>query len=711
MTGDEVQQLTQRLKDGKMRILEVPYPGVGRGEVLVRNHYSLISAGTEGKTVRDARMGYVAKARARQNEVKQVLDSVRINGLATTIDRVSNRLEAPSSLGYSCAGEVIAAGPDTDFRMGDRVACAGATAVHAEVVSVPKNLCVRVPDDVDLRAAAFSAVASIALQGIRQADLQVGSNCVVLGLGLVGLLSVQLLKAAGIRVAGLDVNPDAVRRAETMGALGVDPTNAEDAVLRFTRGAGTDAVIICAGTSSNEPVETAGVLCRQKGKVVVVGSVPTGFSRKNYYRKELDLRMSCSYGPGRYDPLYEDQGIDYPIGYVRWTENRNMQAYMDLLSDGRLDPEPLISHTFPIGDAQKAYDMIVEATEPFVGILLEYDRERPLARRVERTEPASFQADGEPSIGFIGAGSFAQNILLPFLKGKARLEGVVTHRPNNARHVSDTFGFRYCTGEAEDVLSDPSIGCVFVATRHDAHATYVTEALKRGKDVFVEKPLCLTRDELDEIREAYAASGNRLMVGFNRRFAPHVLAAKARLHGPVAINYRIHAGKLPPESWVNDPLVGGGRVLGEVCHFIDLVTFLAGAPIERVAATAMEDPHGLHDTLSISLGLANGSVASIAYFSVGSKEMGKERLEVSAGAATAVIDDFRRLKIYGPRPYSDRLRAQDKGHAAELDAFLAALREGRPSPIPFHEIDHTTTATFAAVDSLRTGQTVTVSHG
>lgn len=703
-------QLTQNLKNGEMRVLDVPFPAVEEGTVLVRNHFSAISAGTEGRTVRDARKGYVAKARARQKEVRQVVASVRTLGLAATYDRVMRRLEAPSALGYSCAGEVMAVGRGVrGIEVGARVACAGGTAVHAEVVAVPQHLCVPVAEGVDLRHAAFTAVGAIALQGIRQADLGLGATCVVIGLGLVGALTLQLLEAAGVQAIGIDVDAGQVRLARQAGARWVlerSQAGLEETVRAATRGAGADAVVIAAGTASRDPIELSGRLCRQKGRVVIVGAVPTGFTREPFYRKELELRMSCSYGPGRYDPRYEEQGIDYPIGYVRWTEQRNMQAFVDLLAAGRLSLGALVTHTFPLERAAEAYDLILHRTEPFGGIVIAYDPSRPASGRV-RVRTASPAAAGA-RIGFIGAGAFAQQVLLPAVRGQGRLVGVATARPQSARYVASRFGFAYCTGAAGDILSDPEIDTVFITTRHHLHAPYVLEALRSGKHVFVEKPLCLTVEELEEIRAVYEARGCHLMVGFNRRFAPHVRRIRSFLAAnlPKAIHYRVNAGVLPPDHWIHDPAVGGGRILGEVCHFVDLAQYLAGAPVVQVSATALDDRSGRQDTVTVNLGFDDGSTASIAYVSNGSSRLAKEYLEVFCGGRVAVLDDFRKLTLYSDRVAKDRLRRQDKGHREEVARFLDAVRGGTAAPIPFDELYGSTWATLNILASLRERRTI-----
>ncbi len=700
-----MQQLTQNLRDGEMKLLEVPFPALPSGCVLVRTHYSLISTGTEGKSVKDARLGYVAKARARKDEVKKVIKAARTYGWLNTYKMVMNKLDAPSALGYSCAGVVIAVASDvTAFRTGDRVACGGNTAVHAEVVAVPVNLCVKLGDQVDFSHAAFTTIGAVALQGVRQADLRLGEHCAVIGLGLLGQLTIQLLQASGVKAFGIDVDQGAVKMARELGADLALERNREDLeaiVAEATDGHGVDAVIITAGTDSTDPVDLAGGLARKKGKVIVVGAVPTGFKRANYFKKELDLRMSSSYGPGRYDREYEEEGLDYPYAYVRWTENRNMQAFADLLQSGKLQLTPLLTHVFAFAEAPKAYDLILNRTEPFFGIVLKYDAQKELASTVTLHE-RSFHAS-EPNIGLIGAGSFAQNFLLPALQGNAGMVAIATARPNNARNIGDKYGFASVTGHAADIFKDTRINTVFIATRHDTHAEYVLESLKAGKHVFVEKPLCLHPGELDIIREEYAKGTSRLMVGFNRRFAPLIVKLK-KAHangGPVAINYRINAGVVPADHWVHDPRVGGGRIIGEVCHFVDLCMFLAGAPITHVSATTLEVSGGQPDSIVVNLQMANGSIASISYFSNGNAHLPKERLEVFGRGTVAVIDDFVSMTTYGTRTQKESL-AQDKGHAAGIRAFLTSIREGKPAPVPFDEIDRTTRATFAILESMAT---------
>ncbi|MCW5919234.1 MAG: bi-domain-containing oxidoreductase, partial [Bacteroidetes bacterium] len=567
-----MEQLTQNLKDGKMQLLEVPFPVLSSGQVLVRNHYSLISAGTEGKTVKDARLSYIGKARARKEEVKKVIDAAKTFGLLNTYKMVMNKLDAPSSLGYSSAGEIIAVAPDvTEFRVGDLVACGGNSAVHAEVIAVPVNLCVKLNDKIALQHACFTTLGSIALQGIRQADLRLGENCVVIGLGLVGQLTVQMLKAGGIKTIGIDIDQrmvDLALHTDIDAAFTRNSEDLESSINNITNGYGTDAVIITAGTDSLDPVDLAGALCRRKGKVVIVGAVPTGFKRPNYFKKELDLRMSCSYGPGRYDSEYEEGGIDYPYGYVRWTENRNMAAFVDLIATGKINLTNLLTHTFDFKEAPAAYDLIMNKTEPFVGMVLKYDTHKPLQQKVNLSNPSYTKSD--VVAGMIGAGSFGQNFLLPALKNTpAKLSGIVTARPNNARNIADKNQFAFASGNAQDIFSNGDINTVFIATRHETHAGYVMQALQSGKNVFVEKPLCLSEEELVQIQHEFTKHNCRVMVGFNRRFAPMIQTIKKTFSSgnPIAINYRINAGVIPADHWVHDLKVGGGRIVGEACHF------------------------------------------------------------------------------------------------------------------------------------------------
>jgi predicted dehydrogenase/threonine dehydrogenase-like Zn-dependent dehydrogenase len=703
-----MEQLTQNLKSGLMQILEVPYPMLGNGCVLVRNHFSLISAGTEGKTVKDARLGYIGKAMTRKEEVKKVIRIAKTLGISETYKLMMNKLDVPSSLGYSCAGEVIAVASDiTEFKVGDKVSCSGPGAVHAEVVAIPKNLCVKLPSGVSYNEGAFTTLGAIALQGIRQADLRLGENCVVIGLGLIGQLTLQMLNAAGIHAIGIDINAKMIALSKEPGVSTILDRNTEgleNVVRELTNGEGTDAVIITAATNDSDPVDLAGELCRKKGKVIIVGNVSTDFKRANYFKKELDLRMSCSYGPGRYDLQYEENGIDYPYAYVRWTEKRNMQAFVELIRMKKVDLQKLTSHIFDFKDAAKAYQLILDRSEPFTGILLKYESEKKLSPRIEFRQANNKAA--EPKIGLIGAGAFANNVLLPALKGNCEFVGVATNKANNSRNVADKYGFAYCTNSVSELMGDVKINTIIIATRHDSHAGFVLEALQNKKNVFVEKPLCLNEEELTAIKEAHERSGSILMAGFNRRFAAPVQKAKklfSDLDTPVSINYRINAGTIPAGHWMHDPKIGGGRIIGEVCHFIDLVSFLAGSVIKTISANALKNSSELEDTLNINLGFENGSIANISYFSNGSKELTKEYLEIFGSGQVVIINDFKSVTTYGKQVKTDNSSSQDKGHKREIKDFLNAVKKGQHSPIPFSEIYNSMLATFKAQESVKQG--------
>ncbi|TSA25917.1 oxidoreductase [bacterium] len=714
-------QLTQNLKTGKMEILEVPFPALNKGQILARNHYSLISAGTEGMKVVTARKGYIGKAKEKPEQVKQVIESIKTEGLLPTYNKVMNKLDAPAPLGYSCAGEVIDVAEDIlDFKIGDYLACGGAGAVHAEVVSVPKNLCVKVPEGVKLEYAAYTTVGSIAMQGIRQADLRLGEFCAIIGLGLIGQLTVQMLKAAGIKVAGIDIDKNAVDLSYKSGAdisFIRNNESLESSILEFSNGYGVDAVIITAGTSSLDPVELAGKLCRKKGKVIIVGAVPTGFSRENYYKKELELRMSSSYGPGRYDTDYEEKGIDYPIGYARWTENRNMRAFLELIKSNKLNLDLLTTHIFNFKDAINAYQMIVDKSEPYVGILLKYNVKKKIEKTIflgkdNSKFPSKSRAgkikNSKLNIGFIGAGSFAQKFLLPNAKKYGTMIGVATATGNDTRNIADKYGFQYATGNSDDIISDKNINTIFIATRHNLHAEYVLKGLQAGKNVFVEKPLCMTVQELEEIKQEYEKQNVHLMLGFNRRFAPHIQRIKKIFseNQPKAINYRINAGYIPADSWIQDKEIGGGRIIGEVCHFIDLAMFIAGAKIKSVSAFVMDDAKNFMDTLTVNLNFENGSIASIAYYSNGSKALKKEYLEIFSAGQTAIIDDFKKLKLYGRKEKKYKLVNQDKGHAEEVKLFLESIKNGLPCPISFEDIYISTLVTFKVIESIKTKSSI-----
>lgn len=703
-------QLTQKLKDGETKIVEVPFPQLGSRMILVRNHYSVISAGTEGATANSARKSLLAKAKERPQQVRQVLDVLKKQGLVQTYRAITKKLEAYSPCGYSSAGTVLEVGEEVvGFAPGDKVACAGVGyANHAEVAVVPVNLCVKLDPAADLFDAAYNTLGAIAMQGVRQAGLHLGDTVLVIGLGLLGQLAAQLCRASGCRVIGVDVAPGAVSKAARFLDLALERNMAdiESSIANFTDDAGVDAVIIAAATSSLDPVNFAGKVARRKATVVVLGAVPTGFDRNDYYRKELELKMSCSYGPGRYDPDYEEKGLDYPIEYVRWTEKRNMAAFQQLLLAGRIEVKSLTTHHFPFERATEAYDLIVNKTEPFTGIVLEYDVEKPLrSGAVPIRETANAVPETEIGIAFIGAGSYAQSNLLPNLPArdpKVSKVIVLTNNGTTSRRVAERFGFEGCTDREAGILDNASVNTVFIATRHDSHAEYVARALEKHKNVFVEKPLALSVGELQMVEKAHAASGKLLLVGFNRRFAPLAIQLRKALGtGTMSMIYRVNAGVIPGDSWIQDAEIGGGRIIGEGCHFIDFMAWVCDSVPTKVFASALPVSGGLPNTVNIQIEFANGSIGTLAYYANGSKALAKEYFEAHRAGASVILRDFRELELHGRRSVRKKRWNQAKGQPEMVEAFLAALKNGGPSPIPFAELKAVTLASFAAMASLR----------
>ena len=689
------------------------------GMLLVRNHFSVISPGTEGSTVQTARKSLIGKARERPQQAKLVIDSLKKQGPVQTYRAVMKKLDAYSPMGYSCAGEVMELGEGAHgFAVGDKVACAGAGyASHAEVVSVPVNLCVKLPKDANLKHAAYNTLGAIALQGIRQADLRLGESCAVIGLGLLGQLTCLMLKAGGVHAYGIDIDAGAVdlaRQRSAEQAWARSTPGIADRIEALTGALGVDATIIAAGTDSLDPVNFAGQITRKKGRVVVVGAVPTGFDRDpHYYRKELDLRMSCSYGPGRYDPAYEEKGMDFPAAYVRWTENRNMQAFQELVHGGRIDLDYLTTHEFALEKAPDAYEMILGRSEPFLGIVLKYDVEKPVVR--QRVTVRESSRTGKVSIAFIGAGSYAMGSLLPNLPNdpQAVRKGIMARSGTTSKRAAERFGFEFCTSEVADLLDNDQINTVFITTRHDSHAAYVQQSLEAGKHTFVEKPLCLRVAELDQIERAYSSGPEtQLMVGFNRRFAPLAVRLKERLGGgPVSMTYRINAGSIPADSWVQDPAVGGGRIVGEACHFIDFLTFISGAVPTRVHALALPDPHNLNDTVTINLEFADGSIGSVGYFANGAKTLPKERVEVFGSGMVGIIDDFKELAVFSDgKPFRKKLISQNKGQAAMVGRFVESVKAGGAPVIPAEELFAVTRSAFSVIESLQSGRAVSVAN-
>jgi predicted dehydrogenase/threonine dehydrogenase-like Zn-dependent dehydrogenase len=715
-----MKQLTQKLKDGKIRIIDVPAPIVSPGMLLVHNAFSVISSGTEGSKVNAARKNLLGKAKERPQQARQVVELVKQAGPVQTYRTVMKKLDSYSPLGYSSAGTVIGCGDGVSgFSIGDKVACAGVGAAHSEIISVPQNLCVKLSPDADLKRAAYNSLGAIALQGIRQADLRLGESCAVIGLGLLGQLTCLLLRAGGNKVIGIDINPEMVHLAAKHAAdysAQRHEIGLAEKIEELTGGIGVDAVIITAASGSTDPVNFAGSILRKKGKVIIVGSVPTGFEREPfYYAKELELRMSCSYGPGRYDPAYEEKGIDYPPAYARWTERRNMQAFQEFVHSEKVNIDYLTTHVFKLDEAEKAYDLITQKSEFHVGVVIEYGHIPSLTRRVSVKKTASLVRPGDVSVAFIGAGSYAMGHLLPHIpKGEwIKKKGVMTASGLSSRTVTEKFGFEYCASDENDILRDDSVNTVFVATRHDTHAKYVIEAMKAGKHVFVEKPLCITESEfmrISEFVDTEASIGNILMVGFNRRFSPLTKFIKEKINpGPMAMMYRINAGKIPPESWIQDKQIGGGRIIGEVCHFIDLLTFINGSLPEKVQAFSMRAPGGMEDSVTINIQFLNGSIGVISYFANGAKALAKEYLEIYKGGCTAILKDFREAEVItADKTVAKKLRFQDKGQADMVKEFFLTIKNGGLSPIPFDEIAAVTLATFRGLQSLSSGSVLPV---
>jgi predicted dehydrogenase/threonine dehydrogenase-like Zn-dependent dehydrogenase len=720
-----MKQVLQSLESGRVWSEEVPAPRPQAGQVLIQTRRSLVSSGTERMLLEFGRMNLFDKARSQPEKVRQVIDKVRTDGVVSTYEAVAAKLDQPLALGYSCVGVAVELGAGVaGISVGDRVMCNGK---HAELTIAAQNLCARIPNGVSDDAAAFTVLAAIGLQGIRLVEPTLGECVAVTGLGLIGLLTVQLLRAQGCRVLGLDFDPARLALGARFGAEVVDLSQEEPLARAraFSRGRGVDAVLITASTDSSDPVRQGAHMCRQRGRVVLVGVSGLALERADFYEKELSFRVSCSYGPGRYDPAYEQAGHDYPVGFVRWTEQRNFEAVLDLMAQGSLDVLPLVSHRFPIERAEAAYDLLASAGSS-LGILLEYAAGaaplEPGARAAgglangAPTNGSAFArtvslgaavAAGRARVAFVGTGNYAGRILIPAFKAAgAVLHTAVSELGVSAVHYGRKFGFARASTDVEALLADPNVDTVVIATRHSSHARLALAALRSGKQVFVEKPLCTRLDELAEFEQLLTAEGPspRLMVGYNRRFAPHVIKLKellAPLAGPRAFVMTINAGALPAGHWVVDPAVGGGRIVGEACHFIDLLRHLAGSPIVEhavrgvtrsiseggVAHAGAERAPPLGADLSITLGFADGSHGTIHYLSSGHRGFPKERLEVFCAGRVLSLDNFRSLRGWGFSGFS-RLRSlqQDKGQLGCARAFVGAIQSGCPMPIAACEL-------------------------
>ena len=708
-----MKQLIQNFKNGELYVDELPTPAISEGMVLVENEFSLISAGTERGTVKVAQSNLLGKAKQRPDLVAQVLANIKKEGLAATLNKVRTKLDSLKALGYSTAG-VVAASMDKNgiFKPGDRVACAGQDyASHAEVVAIPQNLVAKIPANVSAEEAAFTTLGAIALQGVRQAEPQLGDKVCVIGLGLLGQITCQLLRANGCQVFGIDLDPGLVQLARDSAAedaLTRGDSNLLAACENFTNGHGFDSVIITAATPSNDPIELSGEITRKRGKIIIVGAVKMDVPRfPHYYRKELELKMSCSYGPGRYDVNYEDNGHDYPYAYVRWTEQRNMEAFLDLLSRKVIDIQPLITHVFDIDEAEKAYDLILgKVKEKYLGILLKYaDRKGSIKTLVQTNNTPREKVN----TGFIGAGSFAQSYLIPNVKSfGASLDGVVTARGISSKNVADKFKFNFCSSEPADILENEAINTVFIATPHASHADFASRCLEAGKAVFVEKPLALNEEQLQQVMEVRSRVDQPLMVGFNRRFAPvsqEIKAAFKNANEPLVVNIRVNAGLIPKEHWMQQAEVGGGRIIGEICHFIDLMQYFTGAEPVKVFAECIHTDNQIitpEDNIAIMVKFDDGSVGNLTYLANGNNNLPKELIEVFGAGNVGVIDNFRSGMIYKGSK-ATKLKSVGKGHREEVTAFLDAVKNGKESPIDFRSICLTTLTTFKIWDSLTTG--------
>ncbi|HAV78312.1 MAG TPA: oxidoreductase [Anaerolineae bacterium] len=709
-----MKQLLQNIKNGKSTIEDVPVPTPLNGQALVKVGASLVSAGTERMVVEFAEKSLAGKARSRPDLVRQVIDKARREGLLNTAQAAFNRLDQPMALGYSSAGTIVALGKNMGgFKVGQRVACAGGGyAVHAEYNVIPRNLLTPLPKNVDFESASFTTLGAIALHGFRLAEPQIGENIAVIGLGLLGLLTAQIATAAGCNVLGIEIDSERIKLGSSLGIQAVSREKAVDSSSAFTSNRGFDIVLICADTSSNDPIELAGLIARDRARVVATGAVGLTIPRKIYYEKEISIINSRSYGPGRYDTDYEENGQDYPVGYIRWTEGRNFEAVVDLMSKSKLKVQPLITHRFPIGQGIKAYEVITGKKKGnFLGVLLTYPEG---TRKEEKT--IAFPSDANRKselvkLGVLGAGLFANSILLPSIKkaGGIELVGIASSGGLNAQHSGKKFGFKYATSDENEIINDTRINTVAILTRHDSHADLVLKALKAGKHVFVEKPLAINTGQLSRISKQLKANSQSLLtVGFNRRFAPlagQLKSSIVNLQSSMYVHYRVNAGYIPIDHWTQDPEVGGGRIVGEACHFIDFITFLVGdSPISVTAHALPDNGKYREDNVTMTLTFPDGSIGVVDYLANGDKSFPKERVEVFCGGQVSLLDDFVSLETIRDGRKSRVKSAQDKGWVAEWTAFVHSIREGGGPSIPYEQLIGVTKSTFAAVESIRTNQ-------
>ena len=718
-SGNFMKQILQSFKTGEMWLAEVPAPLCKAKGAVVQTAASFVSAGTERMLAEFAKKGLVGKAMQMPDQVKKVFRKMKTEGVFATLEKVKAKLDQPIPLGYSSAGIVVEAGRDSGVNVGDRVACGGAGfANHADFNYVPKNLMIKIPDAVSFEDASCATVGSIALQGVRQCEVNLGETVAVIGLGLMGILAVQMLKASGCMVIGFDPNPARCRLAEELGCDRAVSDNLLGEAMTFSCGQGVDAVLITAATHSDEPVTVAAEICRKKGRVVVTGLVGMNLPRDQYYKKEIDFRLSCSYGPGRYDPVYEEQGVDYPFGYVRWTEQRNMAAFLQLVAEGKVTPSKLVTHKFKFDDALDAYQILLGIKkEPYLGIVLEYDdvksaSEAKVVRRVDM--PSAKPVAGKVGVSFIGAGNFTKAVLLPNLKNVSGccFRGVSTATGMSATDTAKKYGFAFATTNQDEVLKDKDTNLVMVTTRHDMHSAQVKSALAAGKHVFTEKPLAINEEQLEEL--AGDPNRDRIMVGFNRRFSPHAELLReyfSKRSLPLVMHYRVNAGSIPRDIWLQDPGIGGGRMIGEGCHFIDFMSYVCGASIVNVQAMCIKTANAAEtpeDSISVNIQFADGSIGTLEYVALGDTSLPKELCEIHGEGSTAIMDNFCSTVCTGKLGKRKLKGSQQKGFSEELAATVESVKAGGAMPISWDEIENVTKATFAVLKAVKSGKNESV---
>ena len=713
-----MKQILQSARTGELKLLDVPAPAAGAGQVLVENHFSVVSPGTEKLAMDFAQKSLLGKARSRPDLVNQVLRKVRQEGPLPAYRAVMNRLDSPQPLGYSCAGIVTGVGEGVDdFMVGDRVACAGAGyANHAEWVAVPENLVARIPEGLDLNQGAFATLGAIALQGIRIAAPSLGEVAVVVGLGLIGQLAVQLLVSNGCRVLGIDIDERRIKQALEQGAeWGGQPDSLPQAWKEnATAGYGADFALVTASSDDSGPIQLSADLCRPKGRVVVVGALPLELDRRSFYEKELELRLSMSYGPGRYDRKYEELGLDYPLPYVRWTENRNLQAVLALAQREAIHLDEIDAEIVDFGEAEQAYAQLAKGERKSLAIVFRYEGASTPDQTLALRPKPSGVVKSDIGVGFLGAGNYAKTVLLPNLaSGKGlRKTSLVTATGPSAQRTGERFGFERCGTDPADVIGAPDVDLVFVATRHDLHARWAAEALRAGKAVWLEKPVGLSPEEVAEVAAAAAESGSLLAVGYNRRFSPHARSVARAFEGrttPLHIQYTVAAGPTPRGTWITDPREGGGRVLGEVCHFVDLCGYIVGKRPIEVVATSLSRNLELDDSMTALIRYEDGSVANIHYLAQATSELPKERFEASAGGITAICENFKQTRIMGTKQATGIKNVnQDKGQAEAIRQVISAVKSGTESPFALSDLVATSRVTFAMIESMHSGESVSI---